>query len=799
MSHSPPTISSAETGTLPPRKSTLALLAVVGVSTIATALFFYRVVFTDQIFIARDILRVYYPLHKFWVDQVRSGRFPDWYPYDALGQPYVGMVISGAFHPTNLLYLFGSLGSALKLNVLLCYPCAFTGTYMLGKRWGLDVTSALLTAVLFTFNGYMVGITNNLLYLMAAATFPWAFWASDRYLERPGVLRASVAALLLALILLAGDAQSFAVASACLIPLFLCRTRTSRLRALVQLTGIYVLAALFALPQLVGALQVLKAGRPGQNPLHVALEWSLDPRLLYDLLLGPVFAEPATNSVTYQALAKVLAAQVFSSLWVDGLYIGLVGVALAMAALLRHRRLGRAWVLAGLGLGVLWLALGRFGGLYAFVFRWIPLWRPFRYPEKLIPYFLFVLAIGAGFGFKAANQEKKFRKSIAVLLFVLAGLTLLFTVSPLQPMFVHSLLTGSGSALFSDVTKQAAFHAALVAGAIAIVFLAPLRSGLMSGLVLCVVFVDLFSANQRIYQSAIPEILTFEPGTLDEALKDPSAGLGRGRVVSAADWGVFPKEPGLGLGEVLASALLTGMVADTPALHGLESMEWYLPAGSAEWMDLLADHTSWVGNHTDVFSARYVIVSPGAVINPRQDPVTLSKSFGCSLLKNLEPLPRAALRRPRCVAGHGAAIDALVSPAFDWNKDAIVECPPGGLLSEEIGAPRPLGSAEITRYRTDEVDIAVHATASALLLLNDAYYPGWKATVDQHPAEILRVNGVVRGVMVSPGTHSVQFTYRTPGLRAGCLIALFALLLAVTGGAAQEYWRSRRLALSSPG
>src|SRR5215470_10688305 len=108
-----------------------------GGATVAAMTVFYRAVLSDKIFISRDIQRVYYPLKQYWVERVLSGHFPHWYPYDALGQPFVGMVISGAFHPSNLLYLFFPLGTALKLNTLLCYPFAFAGVYLFARRWKL--------------------------------------------------------------------------------------------------------------------------------------------------------------------------------------------------------------------------------------------------------------------------------------------------------------------------------------------------------------------------------------------------------------------------------------------------------------------------------------------------------------------------------------------------------------------------------------------------------------------------------------------------------------------------------------
>src|SRR5450631_3272832 len=178
---------------------------------LATAIFFHRALLSGDVFFARDMLLVYAPLRAYWAQRVLSGSFPDWYPYDGLGQPFTGMVISAVFHPANVLYLLLPLKAALNLNVLLCFPTAFCGVYALARQFGGGVAPAVLGGVIFAFSGALISSTNNLSYLMAAATVPWALWGSARFLERPCWGRASLAGGLTALILLAGDVQAFAL------------------------------------------------------------------------------------------------------------------------------------------------------------------------------------------------------------------------------------------------------------------------------------------------------------------------------------------------------------------------------------------------------------------------------------------------------------------------------------------------------------------------------------------------------------------------------------------------------------
>src|SRR5439155_6620967 len=145
-----------------------------------------------------------------------------------------------------------------------------------------------LAGVLYAFGGYLVSITNNLAYLMAAATFPAALWASDRFFAAPALHRAGLAACLLALVLFAGDPQSFVVACAIAIVVG-CVRRPQRTAAPAAL--LLVLTALVAAVQVVPALQVAAQGKPARQSLQAAEAWSLHPlRLLLDVTLGPLFA-----------------------------------------------------------------------------------------------------------------------------------------------------------------------------------------------------------------------------------------------------------------------------------------------------------------------------------------------------------------------------------------------------------------------------------------------------------------------------------------------------------------------------
>ncbi len=63
-----------------------------------------------------------------------------------------------------------------------------------------------------------------------------------------------------------------------------------------------------------------------------------------------------------------------------------------------------------------------------------------------------------------------------------------------------------------------------------------------------------------------------------------------------------------------------------------------------------------------------------------------------------------------------------------------------------------------------------------MLTLSDQYYPGWQATIDGQPTEIVRADTVFRAVCVPAGDHTVRFEYEPTSLYAGVAVSGFGWL-----------------------
>jgi hypothetical protein len=78
--------------------------------------------------------------------------------------------------------------------------------------------------------------------------------------------------------------------------------------------------------------------------------------------------------------------------------------------------------------------------------------------------------------------------------------------------------------------------------------------------------------------------------------------------------------------------------------------------------------------------------------------------------------------------------------------------------------PVATSSGEILRVvrEAGRIEVEAQSSGDGLLVVNDAHWPGWQATIDGRPAEVLLADGIVRAVGWPGGRHVLEMVYR-PG------------------------------------
>jgi hypothetical protein len=115
-----------------------------------------------------------------------------------------------------------------------------------------------------------------------------------------------------------------------------------------------------------------------------------------------------------------------------------------------------------------------------------------------------------------------------------------------------------------------------------------------------------------------------------------------------------------------------------------------------------------------------------------------------------------------------SAVEMLQKSAetVDLPGSAVVEWAP------ETEVPPPgRGELSIRRPSPDEVVVTIENAGRGLLVFNETFDAGWRATIDGESTPIHRVNAVAQGVVVESGAREVRFRYRPRGLRAGAVLS----------------------------
>jgi uncharacterized membrane protein YfhO len=147
------------------------------------------------------------------------------------------------------------------------------------------------------------------------------------------------------------------------------------------------------------------------------------------------------------------------------------------------------------------------------------------------------------------------------------------------------------------------------------------------------------------------------------------------------------------------------------------------------------------------------------------------QDFDYWVLKNPRALPRAFVpQNVQVIANDTARLARIESADFDPRTVAFTETSVD--LPEHCG-----GALEITQDLPKHVVLSAKMQTRGMVVLADSWDSGWHAYLDDKPAAIFRVNHAIRGVVVSAGTHRIDFFYTPAGFRVGLALAIVALLI----------------------
>ena len=141
-------------------------------------------------------------------------------------------------------------------------------------------------------------------------------------------------------------------------------------------------------------------------------------------------------------------------------------------------------------------------------------------------------------------------------------------------------------------------------------------------------------------------------------------------------------------------------------------------------------------------------------------------------------LPLAFLEpnsRVRIAAGEDEQRRLVLARDFDPRQTVIVPAAVTGYYGHASTAQLP--QVRIVSRNSNEMDFEAAAGQPSLLVINEAFYPDWSATVDGESAQVIRTNYAFMSVPLATGTHAVKIQFKPASFRIGGTLGVIGILI----------------------
>jgi Bacterial membrane protein YfhO len=743
-------------------------------------------IFSGKIPFFRDLASYFYPIKFSVAEAFKAGELPLWDRRMAAGFPIMAGFQSAVFYPPSSVYFLLPFFAALQFTFVFHYALAMSGSYVLFRSWKYPVYLSVVGAILFSFGGVTVSLTNLLNHFQSAVWLPWLiyFWERTVKTERWSAL--VVFSIVSLCQLLAGSPEIFALSVGLV---FLdtvrmysegeCRRFCRKMAALIG-AGLIIIG--LGMVQLLPTAELIFQSRRDHSiPASEALAWSLQPSSLIGFFL------PTLEADTSLSLGVRL-------LFTDGLpfllshYTGIIAVFSLCSWFVTARMNERVVLIGLLGFSLL-CAFGSYTPIYPFLYDRVPVFRMIRFPEKFY-YLAFALLIFVTIrGLRKLVDGENFRATCLIAASIVAGWITIYVTFRWDPNLLARLIqpvqtaqavptvnpTTIATILFS-LEKQIAIST-LLAGILLLSQLRLLRPLLLQSLLVLVVFVDLSIANKPLHflrekeliQNAA-RILEKPPAEHSRLFYYPAESNLHPSFISVTGTPSYEKGTEIAFNNLLPNAGL---------LYGFEYFQDIDALGRQSYTNFLNFINSLSPERRSrllrVLNVKYVVSFHPLEVKGlkllREFPEHYSR-----LYEVRDAVPRTyVVSQATYDQDPMNTLRRVSSEGFDPKREVVLDDVPTH-LEPKTDFP---GEATIRLYENNRVEISAQLSEPGILVLTDAFYPGWKVFVGGKEQKVLRANYLFRGVELPAGEQMVEFIYEPDSFKLGLIISLLTVGLLV--------------------
>lgn len=797
------------------RKNLLALSLLLAI----LILIFSKILFTDKIIRAPDIINEYYwsvldLSKKGFLDFFKLNFNASWDIYGNSGNTLEGGEVGTTFmFLPNLIYYFFPPPASVAWFIVLHFFLGACGVYSYCRLIGIGRIPSLFGALIFAIAPENASLINagHVLKIATISVAPWAFYFFEKAFRTRRMIFFLTTGLVLAFQFFYTHWQIAyytclgigVYGMARTVGIFLKERGTLRKGAL-RLVGLNLVTMVFFLSTVAISLVPLASWSTGTNrgaqsgsnqgkgglSRDEAMSWSLPPEELAGFVIPGFFGlsrqEGGENPTNIDAFywGRMTFTQTVS-------YLGLLPWLLLPLPLI-FRRDRYTWLALFAVVGGVIFSMGKYSFIYNLLFDYFPGINRFRVPKMMMFMTVLGLSVLSARGLDIFLDEEKrrtkaFRRyAMSVLMLPLLLLAVLgaelagskhwistFYEQLAQPTRFEQgpqLVVQRWNNLVTE-TGIAAIMAALSGAAIFAYSRKWISVAVLPVMLLLFYLVDVGRVNAKfMFLVDAPQTSKVKTTPVIDYLKRDSK-----------EYRVLP------------------MNADPNffSSNKIPAMFVSMPVQQRRWQDIL-DTFSLNSAMPDMLNVKYLVygreqyLQEKGMLSPKYMPVFTAPDGSQVVLENREVMPKGWLvPSVFVVQDTQQTLQLLQTPGFKPQQVALVETPPPLPLSPPNApvAASP-GEVRVTRYEGERIDISARVLENALLVLGDKYYRGWKATVNGKAVDIYPVNHILRGVYLTPGNHAVEFVFDPLPFKIGKYLTLFSFaFFAVMLG--REVWVRR--------
>ena len=732
-----------------------------------TVLFFHRILLGEA-WLWEDMLYFSYPVRVFAATSMAMGHLPLWNPYTFSGMPFLADIQTTVLYlPCVALALFVRDGGLnfywLEIMVIAHYVLAGWAMYLLASSLDLKRAPALFAGAAYMLSGFMITHAIHQQIITMVAWFPLITMLFRISLTQAGWRPAFLCALLLGHSTFAGYPQLSLFFHSFLFAYFLFLLLDAhRGRALLSRPA-FIFAAkagmIVGLGLAVAAIQLLPTAelaalsQRAQITYEKSTEGSLAWSQLLTLFIPKLFGAAGAAGSNYWGPGT------YWYFWETCIYPGILPLMLMVISALCVRKNPHAAFFWGVALLTLLFALGNSFFLHKLVLEYVPGFSKFRNPARAGVFFSFAGSLLSAFALQAMmNGEKNSPESrrVRTVLLSVAGAGIALWGAVVTGMLDPVLGVPNNPVMVQAMRKEA--HWTLLFVLLSAGALLALRANkdwlARATFVLPVLFFTdmfVFGADQNTSSTNPSEYFRRADPLVRFIRNDMKNDLFR--VNTRNQYGMI-------------------MDRNQGMVNRIFTLEGYTP--------LVLQRAIPPYNDTQKFD----------LLNVKYRTSFDRQTGSLSLAHNPTYMGRAYfLFDVRVARTEEELAAAFRDPTWNHATTAILE------QDSPLHAPPPAGgnhgSARVTAYEDNRLEIEAAAPTEGIMVLSEVYYPGWKAYLDGAETEIMRTDYNLRGIAFPGGSHHVEFRFTPPPFVTGAWISGAALILCCGGLAAFPTRRKR--------